>query len=76
MPIWQIILWSVLASGALVALLFAGIRLNRSSQRMSRSIDPINQKAKGLKLEVSGLKHSRLERQRRLVTSRPTKKRK
>lgn len=62
-------LWTVLAVGAVIAVGIVGVRLSRTTKRISRSIDPINQKAKGLKLELSALKRSRLDRQRRLKAS-------
>ncbi len=55
-----------------LALLWVSLKLRASSKRVMRSIDPINQKVKGLKLEVSALKHSRLDRQRRLETRNKT----
>ena len=64
-----IYIFSALAIGALVALAIVGLRLRASSKRISRSIDPIAQKSKNLRLEVSALKRSRLDRQRRLDTS-------
>jgi len=67
---WLIGLWSLLVVGTVVALLITLRRANQSGKRMSRSIDPINQKAKGLKLEVSALRRSRLDRQRRLEVSK------
>ena len=64
-----IYIFSVLAIGAVIALAIVGLRLRNSSKRISRSIDPIAQKSKNLKLEVSALRRSRLDRQRRLDTS-------
>ena len=64
-----IYIFSILALGAAIALAIVGLRLRNSSKRISRSIDPIAQKTKNLKLEVSALKRSRLDRQRRLDTS-------
>ena len=63
-----IYIFSVLAIGAVIALAIVGLRLRNSSKRISRSIDPIAQKSKNLKLEVSALRRSRLDRQRRLDT--------
>ena len=65
-----VIIWSALALGALVAVLFALLRVNNSQKRISRSLDPIVQKSKGLKLEISAIKRSRLDRQRRLKSSK------
>lgn len=64
-----IIVLGILATGALVSLVVVGLKLRASSKRISRSIDPIAQKTKNLKLEVSALKRSRLDRQRRLDTN-------
>ena len=66
---WGII-WSALAISALVAVLFALLRVNNSQKRISRSLDPMVQKSKGLKLEISAIKRSRLDRQRRLKSSK------
>ena len=65
-----VIIWSALALSALVAVLFALLRVNNSQKRISRSLDPIVQKSKGLKLEISAIKRSRLDRQRRLKSSK------
>ncbi len=54
---------SLLVVGTLV---FIGLRLKASAVRINRSLDPITQKSKTLKIEVSALKRSRLDRQRRL----------
>jgi hypothetical protein len=70
------VLWVSLGVGAAIALELVLFRMNRSSKRISRSIDPINQKVKGLKLEVSALQRSRLERRRRLETDKPSKSQK
>lgn len=67
------ILWVSLAVGSVIALGLIFFRMNSSSKRISRSIDPINQKVKGLKLEVSALQRSRLERRRRLEANTPSK---
>ncbi len=64
-----IIVFGILAIGALVSLVVVVLKLRASSKRISRSIDPIAQKTKNLKLEVSALKRSRLDRQRRLDTN-------
>ncbi len=57
---------AVLVGSSTIALIWVFMKLRAASKRISRSIDPINQKAKGLKLELSALKRSRLDRQRRL----------
>jgi hypothetical protein len=59
-------LYGFLTLAILVALAIVGLKLRNSAIRVNRSLDPINQKSKTLKIEVSGLKRSRLERQRRL----------
>ena len=64
-----IMVFGILAIGALVSLVVVVLKLRASSKRISRSIDPIAQKTKNLKLEVSALKRSRLDRQRRLDTN-------
>lgn len=48
------------------ALVFVGLKLKASAVRINRSLDPITQKSKTLKIEISALQRSRLERQRRL----------
>lgn len=63
---------AVLLGSSTIALIWVFLKLRASSKRISRSIDPINQKVKGLKLEVSALKHSRLDRQRRLEARNTT----
>jgi hypothetical protein len=60
------VLYGFLTLAILVALAIVGLKLRNSAIRVNRSLDPINQKSKTLKIEVSGLKRSRLERQRRL----------
>jgi uncharacterized protein YqfA (UPF0365 family) len=56
----------IMATGAITALAFVGLRLRKSAVRVNRALDPLKQKAKTLKIETSALKRSRLERQRRL----------
>ncbi|NBQ92380.1 MAG: hypothetical protein EBT82_00395 [Micrococcales bacterium] len=73
---WLIGLWTLLILGSILALVLVLRNLGLSAKRLSRSIDPINQKALGLKLEVSALKRSRLDRQRRLESSKSAKTRK
>lgn len=60
------VLYGFLTLAILVSLAIVGLKLRNSAIRVNRSLDPINQKSKTLKIEVSGLKRSRLERQRRL----------
>jgi hypothetical protein len=60
------VLYGFLTLAILVALAVVGLKLRNSAIRVNRSLDPINQKSKTLKIEVSGLKRSRLDRQRRL----------
>ena len=55
-----------LALASLTSIAVVGTRLRKSSIRVNRALDPLNQKAKTLKIEVSALKRSRLDRQRRL----------
>jgi len=52
-----------------LALGIAGLRLSQSAKRVGRSYAPIAVKVKGLSIEVSALKRSRLDRQRRLDSS-------
>ena len=51
------------------SLVFAGYKVRGSKVRLDRSVDPIRQKTKALKIEVSALKRSRLDRQRRLEST-------
>jgi len=55
-----------IALASLTSIVVVGTRLRKSSIRVNRALDPLNQKAKTLKIEVSALKRSRLDRQRRL----------
>jgi uncharacterized protein YoxC len=71
---WIIWLWLVLGLGSLITVTLLVIRIRITSKRVSRSVDPINQKVKGLKLELSALKRSRLERARRLEASENSEK--
>jgi uncharacterized protein YqfA (UPF0365 family) len=59
----------IIATGAVTALALVGIRLRKSAVRVNRALDPLKQKAKTLKIEISALKRSRLERQRRLEST-------
>lgn len=61
-----IVLWATLGVSSAAAFGVLLYRLKKASQRISRSIDPIDQKIKGLRLEVSALRRSRYDRQRRL----------
>jgi hypothetical protein len=61
-----LLVFGILAVLVIAALVFVGLRLRASAIRVNRSLDPITQKSKTLKIEVSGLKRSRLDRQRRL----------
>jgi hypothetical protein len=53
----------------LVSLGYVGYKLRSSATRVNRSLDPILQKSKTLKIEISALKRSRLDRQRRLEST-------
>lgn len=55
-----------LIGASLIALAIVGYRLKTSGTRVNRSLAPILQNLKTLKIEVSALKRSRLDRQRRL----------
>jgi uncharacterized membrane protein YadS len=55
-----------LAVATITSLAVVGFRLRKSSVRVKRALDPLAQKAKTLKIEVSALKRSRSDRQRRL----------
>lgn len=59
-------IYGILAVLVIAALVFVGLKLKSSAIRVNRSLDPISQKSKTLKIEISGLKRSRLDRQRRL----------
>lgn len=63
--IWWFI-YGFLTLATLVALAIVGLKLRKSAIRVNRSLDPINQKSKTLKIELSALQRSRLDRQRRL----------
>jgi hypothetical protein len=62
---WVVIVL-VIAGASITALAIVGLRLRNSALRVNRSLDPLMQKAKTLKIEASALKRSRLDRQRRL----------
>lgn len=63
--VWWFV-YGFLTLGTLIALAIVGLKLRKSAIRINRSLDPINQKAKTLKIELSALQRSRLDRQRRL----------
>jgi len=63
--IWLIV-WVALGVSSVICLSLVWYRLSKATKRISRSIDPIDQKLKALRLEVSALQRSRLDRQRRL----------
>lgn len=58
--------YGILALLVIGALVYVALRLKASAVRINRSLDPITQKSKTLKIEISALKRSRLDRQRRL----------
>ena len=58
--------YGILTVLVVATLVFVGLKLKASAVRINRSLDPITQKSKTLKIEVSALKRSRLDRQRRL----------
>jgi hypothetical protein len=62
-------IFALIALASLTGLAVVGARLRKSSIRVNRALDPLNQKAKTLKIEVSALKRSRLDRQRRLEST-------
>jgi hypothetical protein len=66
MDLVVLVILGLIALGTIVALGIVGYRLKVSQARVSRSLDPILQKSKTLKIEISALKRSRLDRQRRL----------
>lgn len=72
MQAFIVTLWVSLGVGAVIAIALVLMRLARTAKRISRSVDPINQKVKGLKLEISALQRSRLDRQRRLESGTTT----
>jgi hypothetical protein len=61
-----IYLYGILTVLVIATLVFLGLKLKASAVRINRSLDPITQKSKTLKIEISALQRSRLERQRRL----------
>jgi len=64
--------FGVLAVMATIALVISGSKLNQSTKRVARSYAPISLKVKALGIEVSALRRSRSDRQRRLVTDTPS----
>jgi hypothetical protein len=66
MDIWLIYILLAMGVLTLIALGVGLYKLNRAQARVNRSLDPILQKSKTLKIEISALKRSRLDRQRRL----------
>jgi hypothetical protein len=74
MDIWLIYILLAMGVLTLIALGVGLYKLNQAQARVNRSLDPILQKSKTLKIEISALKRSRLDRQRRLEntgTKRP-----
>jgi hypothetical protein len=66
MDIWLIYILLAMGVLTLIALGVGLYKLNQAQTRVNRSLDPILQKSKTLKIEISALKRSRLDRQRRL----------
>jgi hypothetical protein len=66
MDIWLIYILLAMGVLTLIALGVGLYKLNQAQARVNRSLDPILQKSKTLKIEISALKRSRLDRQRRL----------
>jgi len=62
-------LLAILGVISLTIFAVVGLRLRKSSIRVQRALDPMAQKAKTLKIELSALKRSRLDRQRRLEST-------
>ena len=56
---------------AAIAIGLAGSKLNQSAKRVARSYAPIGVKIRALDIEVSALRRSRSDRQRRLETDIP-----
>jgi hypothetical protein len=57
---------------AVIALGIARAKLRQSTKRVARSYAPIGVKVRALNIEVSALKRSRSDRQRRLETNSPS----
>ena len=68
---WAYFFGALLALAA-IALGIVGIKLRQSTKRVARSYAPIGVKVKALNIEVSALKRSRSDRQRRLETDSPS----
>lgn len=66
MDIWLIYILAAIGALTLIVLGVGLYKLNQAQARVNRSLDPILQKSKTLKIEISALKRSRLDRQRRL----------
>jgi uncharacterized protein YoxC len=64
--IWLIYILAAIGALTLIVLGVGLYKLNQAQARVNRSLDPILQKSKTLKIEISALKRSRLDRQRRL----------
>jgi hypothetical protein len=58
---------------SLTLLAYVGYKLRMSAKRIKISIDPILMNSKTLSIEISSLRHSRLERQRRLESKASNK---
>jgi len=78
MGAFMLVVWIFLLVTTLLALIYVGLKLRTANTRISRSIDPISQNSKTLKIELSALNRSRLDRQRRLENtgSKKTRSRK
>jgi hypothetical protein len=74
----MITIWIFLAVFAIAGVTYASLKLKTANTRISRSIDPISLNTKTLKIELSALTRSRLDRQRRLedTGSKKTRSRK
>lgn len=63
--------FGALAVASALALGIAGRKFSKSAKRVSRSYAPIAVKVKSLSVEVSALRRSRSDRQRRLDDEHP-----
>jgi hypothetical protein len=63
--------FGVLALASALAIGIAGRKLSQSNKRVSRSYAPIAVKVQSLSVEVSALRRSRSDRQRRLDVEHP-----
>jgi hypothetical protein len=68
MPSFWVFVFVGIVLLAAVAIGLAGNQLSKSTRRVARSYAPIEVKIKAFGIEVSALKRSRLDRQRRLET--------